>query len=62
MLSYILYPLITGMVLALIKVIDLWIAKKVLKGESNKRGMSYHWIWILFIVGAIIGLLKVMIS
>lgn len=61
MLSYILYPLISGSVLALIKIIDLWIAKKVLKGESKKRGMSYHWIWILFLVGALIGLLAVMI-
>ncbi len=56
-MSFIIYPLLLGLSFALSKLIDIWYVKKVTKTDTNNWRTNPHFIWIMFIIGIVIGVL-----
>lgn len=61
-MSFIIYPLLFGLLFSLIKITDLWYSKKVAKTQKSDWRFSPHLIWILFLVGVVIGIVYVLIT
>ncbi|PNZ58810.1 hypothetical protein CD110_08750 [Staphylococcus casei] len=60
-MNFIIYPLLFGIIFALFKTLDLWYSKKVTKTSTRDWRFNPHLIWILFIIGVIIGCIYVLI-
>lgn len=60
-MNFIIYPLLYGIIFALTKTIDLWYSKKIAKTSTSDWRSNPHLIWILFIVGIIMGVVYVLI-
>ncbi|MGF7194075.1 ABC-type arginine transport system permease subunit [Staphylococcus pasteuri] len=59
-MNFVIYPLILGLICALSKVIDIWYAKKVTKTYTRSWRFNPHLIWIMFIIGVIMGVIYVL--
>jgi drug/metabolite transporter (DMT)-like permease len=60
-MNFIIYPLLFGISLALFKTLDLWYSKRKTKPKDKDWRFSPHLIWILFIVGLIMGCIYVLL-
>lgn len=61
-MEFIFYPLIFGLGLMCLKLVDLFIAKKLLKNSSNNKRLSPHGIWIAFLIGVALGAIYELIT
>ncbi|ASE37406.1 hypothetical protein CEP67_08925 [Staphylococcus pettenkoferi] len=60
-MNFVIYPLLLGLTFALVKALDLWYTKKLTKTHSNDWRSNPHLIWIMFIVGAVMGVIYVLL-
>lgn len=59
-MSFVMYPLLFGLTFALIKALDIWYTKKITKTYSNDWIFNPHLIWIMFIIGVIMGIIFIL--
>ena len=60
-MNFVIYPLLCGLFCALLEVIDLWYAKKITKTHSKDWRFNPHLIWMMFIFGAVMGIIYVLL-
>jgi hypothetical protein len=60
-MNFVIYPLLFGIALALYKTLDLWYSNSKTKSQAKDWRFSPHLIWLLFIVGLIMGCVFVLL-
>lgn len=60
-MSFVIYPLLFGLIFALFKTLDLWYSKKIAKTSTSDWRFNPHLIWIMFIVGIFMGIAYVLL-